>query len=475
MSTVSTEKPRVLLVDDEDFVGAALKAILGEKYELIYAQSAPAAMKYLYNDSAEAVLLDLNLPGITGLEFLKVLRQRYPSAAVIMLTGNSDPRSVVAAMKAGASDYVVKGTQEFESELRVRLEQAIERSSEKKRLEAKIADHARSFDIVGHSAATLKLRSEIIGLRPFHSTVLITGPSGTGKELVARNLNYQGPDKSRPFIEVNCGAIAENLIESELFGHEKGAFTHAIQKQEGKFLAANNGDIFLDEIGELPLHLQPKLLRVLENRTVTPVGSTKAIPINVRVIAATNRDLAKEVREGRFREDLYYRLAVSQVDVPALKERLDDIPALVTHFLKSFGACNITLSKASISLLMQHSWPGNIRALKNCLERAWIKSQMLGKAVIDPEMLRFDDVTFSEEQLVSNLPYLPQESGEISPAQFQSHMSWAEKEYIVKSYELTKHNKTVLASKLGLNRDTIYRKFRHLGIDLPTDKTEASY
>ena len=252
----------------------------------------------------------------------------------------------------------------------------------------------RRYEIVGHSPAILKLKSDILKLKGHPASVLITGESGVGKEMVAGSLSLQESDGlSRPFVAVNCAAISENLVESELFGHEKGAFTGAINKSKGKFLAAHGGDIFLDEIGEMPLAAQAKLLRVLQERVITPVGSTESIPMEVRVIAATNKDLKAEIQAGRFREDLYYRLSVVRFEVPPLRERREDIPALAEHFLKQFGADKMRLTDEAVHKLQAHSWRGNIRALRNCLERAWILARGEDHPVIDRDDIQFDDVS----------------------------------------------------------------------------------
>ncbi len=478
MQTQAPEKKKLLIVDDEDFAPARLKEILGTELDITVGKAASDAMRLLQRERFDAVVLDINLPDIPGTQLLKIIRDRYPEVPVVMLTGYSDYRLAIDSMLAGAAEYVVKSVDNFDEEMRMRLGLAMRNYDLIKQnagLTAKLAEHTAKYEIIGHSAATLKLRSEIIAVRPTQATALITGESGVGKELIARALNNQDPNKARPFVAVNCGSLPETLIESELFGHEKGAFTHAIQARKGKFLAANGGDIFLDEIGEMPLNMQTRLLRVLEERVVTPVGSDKSIPINVRVIAGTNKDLGAEVRAGRFREDLFYRLAVVQLEVPPLRERIEDIPVLAQHFLKGFGAEHMALSKAARSLLGQHSWPGNIRALKNSIEGAIIKARADGQAVIEPEMIRLHDVAYGRvDQTVEPMPYLPLSKDDLTPELYREHMDWAEKEFLEAGYKAVGHSKTTLANQLKLDRTTIHKKFRLFGIDQPKTSARSS-
>jgi DNA-binding NtrC family response regulator len=386
-----------------------------------------------------------------------------------MLTGNTDLRSIVGAMKAGASEYVVKGSADLEVELKFRLHQAIEKQGlqvENQKLEKKLSEQMRRYEIVGHSPAILKLKSDILKLKGHPASVLITGESGVGKEMVAGSLSLQESNGlSRPFVAVNCAAISENLVESELFGHEKGAFTGAINKSKGKFLAAHRGDLFLDEIGDMPLAAQAKLLRALQERVITPVGSTESIPIDVRVIAATNKDLKAEIQAGRFREDLYYRLSVVRFEVPPLRERREDIPALAEHFLKQLGANKIRLSDEAVLKLQSHSWRGNIRVLRNCLERAWILTRGEDRTVIDRDEIQFDDISAPNSSL-SGVPsdLLPQSEPELSADKYERFTIWSENVFFKAAYVAAGTNKTRLAERLGLSRDFIHRKLKTLKI-----------
>jgi DNA-binding NtrC family response regulator len=465
-------KPKILIVDDDLSLGSSLKLVLSDEYDITCAESAKAGVQALYQTSFDCVLLDMNMPGITGMELLRMIRQRHPELPVIMLTANEDPHSIIETMRAGASDYVIKKSDNLESELRFRLSQVIEKKKligAKKKLEAKIAYQAKDYEIVGSSEPTLKLLSQVATLKGKNASVLIHGETGTGKELVARALNRQEKDGSeRPFIVVNCGAISENLAESEFFGHERGAFTGAIQRQEGKFVAADGGDIFLDEIGELSLAMQVKLLRVIQERVVTPVGSIKSIPVNVRIIAATHRDLQEEVRRGRFREDLYYRLSVVVLKMPPLRERREDIPLLVEHLLKQLGAPHLRLNREAFEAVMKHSWPGNIRSLRNCLERARLQAPDRTRAYIGKEDLILDDTTqrsFSEARVP--LEFINQDASTLNPEHFREFMNWAERTYYQAAYAAVGENKTRLSEKLGQSRDYVHRKLKSLGIGQP--------
>ena len=470
--TRNGSKPRILAVDDDPSLGAALKHVLGNEFDVQPVQSPRTALEVLYHQPFDGVLLDMHMPELNGIELLKVIRRNQPELPVVMLTAASDPKTIVSAIKAGANDYVVKDTPNTEDEIRFQLHQALEfrrLRDRTKKLEAKIAQQAKKYEIVGLAPSVLKLLSNIAALQGKPASVLIHGESGTGKELVARALNVQEKDGSeRPFVAVNCGAIPENLAESELFGHEKGAFTGAMQRQVGKFVLADGGDIFLDEIGDLPLPLQTKLLRVIQERVVMPVGGIKPIPINVRIIAASHKDLKEEVRQGRFREDLYYRLNVVGLSVPPLRERREDIPLLVAHFLKEFGASHLQLTKDALDAVCRHPWPGNIRALRNSLERAWIFTNSDGRAFIRREDLSFIDTALSRE-LDPRVPpeFLVRDGEELSPSHFRAFQEWAEKLYLEYAYKAVHENKSRLADKLDLSRDSVHRKFRTLGIDQP--------
>ena len=330
MRSPDTQSINILAVDDDTGFCRALCSQFSSEFGIQAVHSASEALRTLAGSEIDLLFLDIGLPDISGMDLLKMVRDLYPQIVVIMLTGSSDMTMAVHAIKSGAFDYVVKGTPNFEVELRARIFQAQRHlllMDRTQKLEQRAIEHAQKHQLIGDSPEMLKLKARMRSMKGRKASVVITGGSGTGKEVLARNLSYQ-EGLQRPFVAVNCGAIPENLFESELFGHEKGAFTGATQKQTGLVVLADGGDLFLDEIGELPLIMQVKLLRALQERVVFPVGGKKPISVEFRLIAATNRDLAREVRENRFREDLYYRISVVQLRIPSLREHARGYPSL---------------------------------------------------------------------------------------------------------------------------------------------------
>ena len=394
-----------------------------------------------------------------------------------MLTGFADMKMAIRAIKSGAFDYVVKGTPDFEEELPARIHKAkrhIGLLDRTYKLEQRVSEQAQKVRLLGDAPAMLKLRSQVLALKGREATVVITGESGTGKEVVARNLSYQD-GLQRPFVAVNCGAIPENLVESELFGHEKGAFTGATQRKVGLVTQAHGGDLFLDEVGELPLSMQVKLLRVLQERVLTPLGSTSPSPFRSAWIAATNRDLAQMVREGSFREDLYYRLSVMTIQVPALREHPEDIPALAAYFLGEFGAPSVKISPEAMNLLKKYRWPGNIRALKNCIERASIALNDTGTLTLRPEHIHLDDTRAEKGSSVAvPLRLLPKTNEDLSKQSFQAFTQWAEQLYFDHAFSAAQKNKSRLAEKLNLSRDFMHRKLKSLGIGVASETPETT-
>jgi DNA-binding NtrC family response regulator len=470
MGVQNIEKLRILAVDDDPSFGGSLKMVLSDTYEIQVVHSAAQALQALHSSTFSAGLIDMRMPDISGMELLKLVRGKYPELPVIMLTGDREPRSVVDAMKYGASDYIVKETPELALELKFRLGQAIEKQSligRNRKLEAKIAQDAAKYKMIGTSVPMIKLFSQIASVRGSSATVLIFGETGVGKELVARELNLQ-EDGARPFIEVNCAAIPENLAESELFGHEKGSFTGAIQQQKGKFVLANGGDLFLDEIAELSLSIQAKVLRVIQQREVTSVGGQVPTQLNIRIIAATHKNLLDEVKKGRFREDLYYRLNVIPLTVPPLRERKEDIPLLVNHFLRQLKIPHIQLTKEAMEAVVGNKWTGNIRALSSCIERASITAKAEGKSFIHNEYLVFDNTTLIVgSSLRIPIELLPARSDEVSPARLAAFMEWAEKIYLQAAFSAVSENKSKLAQNLGVSRSYVHYKFKNLGVEDP--------
>ena len=387
-----SDQPRILVVDDEQSMREFLEIFFRrEGFEVVTASGAPAASLVLENDDIDVVITDMQMPEGSGLDVLNSARDLSPESVVIVITAFATTDSAIEAMKEGAYDYITKPFKV--DELRLVVEKALEKKDlfrENERLKNELRSQARCRSIIGSSPA-MQPTFELIGqVARTKTNVLITGESGTGKELVARAIHDQSDRSERPFVAINCGAIPENLLESELFGHMKGSFTGAVHNKEGLFEVAEKGTLFLDEVGELPVALQVKLLRVLQEKTIRRVGGNQDQPVDVRVLAATNRRLEEEIAEGRFREDLYYRLNVIQIDLPPLRDRLDDLPLLAQHFVDKFSVELEKpiegISEAALGELSEYGFPGNVRELENIVERAvaLTRDQMIDVAVLPP-------------------------------------------------------------------------------------------
>lgn len=375
---------RVLIVDDERAIRNSLKEILtDEGYDADIAEDGAAAISKVEKEKFDVIFCDIKMPGMDGIEVLDKLVEMGVDAAVVMISGHGDIDTAVECIKKGAFDFVQKPLDL--NRILITVKNATERqtlASQNKVLKKRVY----GADMIGESAPMLHIREMIDKVAPTDARVLITGPNGSGKELVARNLHQQSRRSAMPFIEVNCAAIPGELIESELFGHEKGSFTSAIKQHKGKFEQADGGTLFLDEIGDMSLAAQAKVLRVLQEKKLSRVGSDKDIEVDVRVIAATNKDLQKEIAAGNFREDLYHRLSVILFRVPSLDERKDDIPALIRFFLEKYtdGGKTRSFSPEAVDLLVSKSWPGNIRELDNVVDRLLI----LGDDVVSAQNVR---------------------------------------------------------------------------------------
>lgn len=373
-------KPTILVVDDEEKIRKILKINLQPDYQVILAQNGEDAQKYLQNENIDLVLTDLKMPGkVSGLDLLEFVKAKFPNIPLIIITAYGTVENAVQAMKIGAFDYILKPIKI--SELKALIEKALQYGrlvQENSALKAKLQELQSAMKIITVNPQMKALLEKVKAVAQTTATVLIQGESGTGKQLVARAIHDLSPRTNSPWVEINCGAIPKELMESELFGHEKGAFTGALQTKKGKFELANGGTLFLDEIGELPLDLQVKLLHILENQRFTRVGGTKILKTDVRIVAATNRDLAKMVEEGNFRQDLFYRLKVVQLEIPPLRQRQEDIPVLVQHFLQKHkqlnvhGLQNITISFEAIQALREYPWLGNVRELENVIQQSII-------------------------------------------------------------------------------------------------------
>src|SRR5438034_8611858 len=364
---------RFLIVDDHQSIRKLCMTVgssLG--FHAMEAESAEAALAYLETDSPDIILADLMMPHMTGLEFLPRVKQILPRTEIAIMTGHGSIETAVQAMKLGAYDYITKPFRIEELRLLLqRMEEKVKLVAENQFLRDRVSTEMELNGIIGSSSKIQDVLRMVARLKDTRTPVLITGESGTGKELVARAIHYRGSFAQRPFVAVDCGALVPTLIESELFGYEKGAFTGANKSKEGLFQTATAGTIFLDEIGELPLEMQAKLLRVLQEKEVRPVGSNQKVKVDVRVIAATNRDLEAAYRNGTFRKDLYFRLNVVTVHLPSLRERRSDIPMLVHWFLERLApGDSIQVTSAAMKALLQYDWPGNVRELENCMERA---------------------------------------------------------------------------------------------------------
>lgn len=441
-------RPVILAVDDEPSMGESYKMLLEEKYSLFYASTGHEALEIVQKEPVNLVLLDVLLPDMDGMDILRRIKE-ISDADVIMVSAVKTMRTAIQAVKLGAYDYVSKP---FDiDDLLATVGKAIENQNLKKEivyLKSSLPS-AQGERMVGSSEGIRRVFSLISEVCNTQSTVLITGESGTGKELIARAVHFSGYRKDKPFVAVDCATIPENLVESELFGHEKGAFTDATSQKIGKFELANGGTLFLDEIGNLHQDIQSKILRVLEVREIQRVGGTKTIKIDVRVISATNIDLKKAVKDGKFRQDLYYRLNVFPVYAPALRERKEDVPLLINHFIsiynRQFGKDIHGVSKEAMELLVNYSWPGNIRELRNVIERLVVLSK---EDIISHKRLPLD-ILFPDEDKGGDMD----NKALLKEARYEF-----EKRFILKVLERANWNQTKAAQLLGIHRNALLQK-----------------
>ncbi len=450
----------VLIVDDETkllhVLSVALEAL---GYQTLTASTGTAALKTLDVEDVDLVLTDLRMPGITGRELMRAIHERRPGLPVILMTAYATVRDAVDIIKQGASDYIGKPVEmdELESAIAsaLRLRDALR---ENQRLREELEGRYRFDNLVGSSAAFRAVITAVAEVCASKANVLITGESGTGKEMVARAIHFNSPRKESRFIAINCAAIPENLLESELFGHVKGAFTGALSNRPGRFATADGGTIFLDEIGDMPLALQAKILRTLQERTIEPVGSDRTRSVDVRVIAATNRDLLEAVRAGRFREDLYYRLSVYPIALPPLRDRDDDVAELADRFVARLAAemgKRVTgITPAARRAMASYPWPGNIRELQNCIERAVI--------VARGDLIDLPDLP----------PYLFQPTGAGAageresrlPADLAAELEATEKRWIIEALRRAGGVQVRAAAMLGITDRGLWHRIRRLDI-----------
>ncbi|HYB94797.1 MAG TPA: sigma-54 dependent transcriptional regulator [Vicinamibacterales bacterium] len=448
----------ILVVDDEPGVRSSISGVLrDEGFDVDTAETGEACLEKANGAAYDVIVLDIWLPGLDGLTTLQRLRERQIDAQVVIISGHGNIESAVRAIKMGAFDFIEKPLSLEKTVLVIRnaLRQR-DLEAENRVLRAKV-DRQQQHTMVGESAAMTHLREQVALAAPTNGRVLILGENGTGKELVARTIHYSSRRKSGPFIEVNCAAIPEELIESELFGHARGAFTGAVADKPGRFEQANGGTIFLDEIADMSLKTQAKVLRVLQEQIMERVGGTQRIKVDVRVLAATNKDLPGEIRAGRFREDLYFRLNVIPIFVPALRDRQQDIPLLAEHFMAllaaEYGRRPKRLAPEAAARLQQYAWPGNVRELRNVIERVII-------------MVAGDTIT------AQDLGFLGRDGAEIVPVAAGSAptrpLSEArdefEKDYILQTLAAQQGNMSRTAEVLGVERSNLYKKLRAFGI-----------
>ena len=443
---------RILVIDDEQDVCDMLAMVLeGDGASVVACRSPHKALEYLAREEFDAVLTDFAMPEMAGIQVCERVAGMCPGLPVLVVTGQASMEAAVAAMRAGAFDFITKPISDplF---ITLAVNRAVEHYRlcvELKRLRIEVAAAAAPSDLVGSSAAMRQVNETIVRIAPSDVTVLVCGETGTGKELVARRIHATGPRKNGPFVAINCAAVPLALLESELFGHARGAFTDAKVERTGLFVQAHRGNLFLDEVGEMPLEMQTKLLRALQERKVRPVGKSTEVPFDVRVVAATNRDLEEQMEEKRFREDLFYRINVVRISVPALRERPSDVLELAHYFLRRHaerrGETPRRISMPAAKKLTAYDWPGNVRELENCIERALA-------------FARYDEITIDD---------LPEKVGSYVEEQFVVVANDAneiialdelERRYVTRALVLLGGNKARAAESLGIDRRTLYRK-----------------
>jgi len=453
------EQATILVVDDDPGHLTTLQAIIKSwGYKVEAADDGVKAVERIKEKPFDLVLMDVRMTVMSGIEALKLIKEYNPAIPILIMTAYSSVESAVEALKAGAYDYLTKPL-DFEV-LKLAIERSLEHiglKTENRALKERLASSFDLKNIIGKSGPMKELLEMVAMIAPSEATVLITGESGTGKELIAKSVHFNSARKDKPFVVVNCAALTETLLESELFGHEKGAFTGADKRREGHFMQANKGTIFLDEIGEMSATTQAKVLRVIQEREIQRVGSDDMIKVDVRILAATNRDLQRDVSEGRFREDLFYRLNVVTLRIPPLRERREDTPLLAQHFLEKLGKRNRKqlkgFSPLAMDMLIKYDWPGNVRELENAVERAVILSP--------GDYITENDLPMSVTEVYR------QEGSPARPAQLANQpqsLEEIEKEAILAAFEATGGNKSETARKLGINRRTLYKKLEKFGV-----------
>jgi len=449
---------KILVVDDDKAHVTTLKVLLETwGYKVSSASDGDEAVSIVKNKFFDLILMDIKMIKMNGIEALKKIKDYNPAIPIIMMTAYSSVESAVEAMKSGAYDYLIKPL-DFDA-LKITIERALEHvnlKEENKKLKEVLGENFNFNNIIGKSEGIKRLLEKLAMVAPSDANVLITGESGTGKELIARAIHLNSNRKDGPFVAVNCAALTETLLESELFGHEKGAFTGADRKRKGRFVRANRGTLFLDEVGEMPITIQPKLLRAIQEGEINPLGSDKIVKVDVRIIAATNRNLEEEINRGNFREDLYYRLNVVNLHIPPLRDRTEDIPILAEHFLHIYVPKNKKdikgISAQAMDLLLKYRWPGNVRELENAIEHAVVLCS--GNYITERELpLR---IKKQKEQIDNKIEH--------QSSFMDNSLEELEKKAIIAALEKTKGNKSKAARLLKITRRTLYLKMQKYGL-----------
>jgi DNA-binding NtrC family response regulator len=464
-------KMRLLVVDDDRSI-RRLCITVGQSlgFSCMEADTAESALESLASEAPDLILADLMMPTMSGIDFLESAKKLLPHTEIAIMTGHGSIEAAVRAMRAGAYDFITKPFRLEELRLLLqRMEEKAKLVAENEFLRERVTNDMELNGVVGSSPKIQDVLRMVARLKETRTPVLITGESGTGKELIARAIHYRGASAKQPFVAVDCGSLVPTLIESELFGYERGAFTGANKAKEGLFQAADGGTIFLDEIGELPLELQAKLLRVLQEKEIRPVGGTSRAKVDVRVIAATNRDLEAAYKEGTFRKDLFFRLNVVSLHLPSLRERKADIPSLVHFFLDKYAPGRLLhVSTDAMKTMLEYDWPGNVRELENCVERA--------VALGTDDLLDVDDLppvvsTTSTETPVAAIPVSqsgPARAATLAPVASvpvsESDLEQIERATILRVFEQVRGDKTLAGKILGISRATLYRKLKRYGI-----------
>jgi two-component system response regulator AtoC len=503
---MAADRARVLLVDDDPIIVGSLSEFLrGEGHDVDGVTDGSEALEALATTMYTLVITDINMARTNGLELLRVIKQRFPELVVIVITGYGTIESAVDAVKMGAFEYLTKPV--IDDEIRVVVERAIKQQkllSENRKLKQALDLRYGLDNIVGHDYKMLKCFDLVEAVAESKTTVLMTGESGTGKSLVARAIHFRSPRRDKPFVEVSCGAIPESLLESELFGHVKGSFTGATADKPGRFLAANGGTLFLDEINSASPSFQVKLLRVLQERKFEPVGSNQTISVDVRVVLASNQDLARLVEEGTFRQDLYYRINVVNIQLPPLRERLGDIPLLAENFLKFYATeMNKRVSLIApecIDALLRYSWPGNVRELENVIERAVVLTKRGSLGVEDLPTHVLEQAPKTGTGLFGGASHFgsPQPgpggqphgvvmsgsapTGAVAPSDDPMSPAYVwkpmplklaieepEKRIIAAALKANRYNRQATSEQLDINRTTLYKKMKRYGLDMPEE------